>query len=204
MYSTASAKACFLHLRSLQEKAKIMIKWIHYPRWKALLFWQASFKLSPLQSLCWGPLSSYFFAQRRVYWYNGFLTASFQHPFTPILLLRSKSRNHLFLKRSNWKKVLRVIPIQNHLPQLFPFLSLPTLQWSVWSHSSGTPCKGELHPSPPYMVTSHTHLQTPQRQPGNSLLPWPTIYGQTPTLTRWKEDYFPPSTHTFLLTSLKV
>ena len=130
MYSTASAKACFLHLCSLQEKAKIMIKWIHYPRWKALLFWQASFKLSPLQSLCWGPLSSYFFAQRRVYWYNGFLTASFQHPFTPILLLRSKSRIHLFLKRSNWKKVLRVIPIQNHLPQLFPFLS-------PFQHSNG-------------------------------------------------------------------
>ena len=46
--------------------------------------------------------------------------------------------------------------------------SLPTLQWSLWSHSSRTPYKGQLHPSPPYMVISHTHLQTPQRQPGVS------------------------------------
>ena len=50
-----------------------------------------------------------FFAQRRVYWYNGFLTGCFQQclfqclfvpvfPLTPILLLGSKSRIHLFWK----------------------------------------------------------------------------------------------------------
>lgn len=58
--------------------------------------------------------------------------------------------------------------------------SLPTLQWSVWSHSSGTPCKGQLHPSPPYMVISHTHLQTLQRQPGTHSCPDPPYTGKHP------------------------
>lgn len=133
IYSTASAKTCFIYLSSFQEKAKMMIKGRY---WNTSISQGGNIFCSdklPSSYHHFGAFVKDLFpvilAQRSLCWYNGFLTGcsqttlSHQH-----FSIREYNQNSSLWKDptetgSKWHSHLK--KKKNHWSHLFPFLSFP-------------------------------------------------------------------------------
>lgn len=172
--STANAKTCFPHLSIV---SKIMNDWdtgTHLLPRVEISSVLTSFLQVITATFLLGTFSSYFCTKESllVHWLPHWLFPD--NPFTPIVLLGSTMRTHLFLKRTNWRKSLAALVLTSLPPaglRMEYFQAIPPIY-----HIRGS----VRYPIPPYMVLSHTHPQTHLTQPGTHSCPDPPYMDKYP------------------------